>query len=96
MSGRNVQRWYGEYEFGSHGDDDLDDDSPEEDDDTTDVRPCPACGADVYVESDHCPVCGELITDSPLKSEQQPKWRIVLIVLLIIGLLLAAGLGGIF
>jgi hypothetical protein len=100
LSTRNTQHWDGEYEFGSpwgDGDDDDDvasDDSDDEtDDDVTDVHPCPACGADVYAESDHCPICGELIEDAPLRSEQQPGWRKLIIVLLIIGLLLGMGLG---
>jgi hypothetical protein len=97
VSGRNVQPWDGEYEFGSPWGDEVEEDAGFDDDDSvTDVRPCPACGAEVYAESDHCPLCGELITDAPLKSEQQPPWRILLIVLLILGLLLGAGLGGIW
>jgi hypothetical protein len=100
VSGRNTQRWDGEYEFGSPWGDEVDEDAdfagPDDEDTATDVRPCPACGAEVYAESDHCPNCGELISDVPLRSQQQPNWRIVLIVLLIIGLLLGAGLGGLW
>jgi hypothetical protein len=95
----NAHRWDGEYEFGSPwGEDEvdadeLDDDESPADGDETDVRPCPACGIDVYAEADLCPVCGEFIIDEPARSEQQPGWRKLVIVLLIIGLLLGAGLG---
>ncbi len=99
MSERDAQRWDGEYEFGSpFGDDDVGDaadfdDEDEAYDDDTDVRPCPACGSEVYEESDVCPICGEYILDEPPPPTDQPDWRKFLIVLLIISILLAAGLG---
>ena len=43
------------------------DDNWNEDDDSETVA-CPACGADVYEDSERCPACGEYITPntSPL------------------------------
>lgn len=99
MPGTNAPRWDGEYEFGSPwgddevGADDVDDALTDDDVEETDVRPCAACGADVYEESDVCPVCGEFIIHEQCRSAMQPGWRVLLILLMIIGLVLGAGLG---
>ena len=29
------------------------------DDETIDVMPCPACGAEIYEDSERCPKCGQ-------------------------------------
>ena len=31
-------------------------------DEPGDVRPCPACGAEIYEDKPRCPVCGDYIT----------------------------------
>jgi hypothetical protein len=44
-----------------------------DDADTGETLPCPACGQDVYEDSDQCPYCGEWII--PLKGRgDHPTW----------------------
>ena len=38
-------------------------------DETTDVAPCPACGAEIYEDADRCPRCGEYISRGAA-----PRW----------------------
>ena len=57
--------------------DDYDDDYDE--DDSNDVRPCPACGAEIYEDSLRCPSCGNYITFGSLGPwSGRPLWWIVL------------------
>ncbi len=50
-----------------------------DEDDTNDVRPCPACGAEIYEDSLRCPVCGDYITFGSLGPwSGRPLWWIVL------------------
>lgn len=61
--------------FDSSEDDLRDDEYPDEadpngdEDDESETVECPACGADVYEDSERCPACGEYISPdtSPLK-----------------------------
>lgn len=79
-----ANEYYDEY-------DDYDSDVREEDD-SNDVLPCPECGAEIYEDSQQCPVCGNYITftgNGPFSG--RPLWWIVLglagVVALIVALL---------
>ena len=50
-----------------------------DEDDSNDVRPCPACGAEIYEDSLRCPACGNYITFGSLGPwSGRPLWWIVL------------------
>jgi len=67
------------------GDDDRDDTDwddteewPDESDDEVDVRPCPACGVEIYEEAERCPSCGEYVVWSNSAFTGKPKWWVIL------------------
>jgi hypothetical protein len=70
-----------------HDPDPPDMDDEDADDDAADTHPCPHCGADVYEESQQCPVCGQYI-DQPRHSNF-PRWVPVAAVLVILAMLYA-------
>ena len=56
---------------------DLDDeDGQDPDDDESDTLPCPACGAEVYEDAEHCPECGTFITQATSAWFGKPWWWI--------------------
>jgi hypothetical protein len=62
--------------------DDVDDDYPDEaTEETTDV--CPNCGAEIYDDTERCPVCEQYIT----QSTSQPGWVIAGVVLCLLAAL---------
>jgi uncharacterized paraquat-inducible protein A len=67
------------------------------DSDDAETAPCPACGADIYDDLDHCPRCGHWLTDADRGHGQFPSRpvRIVAIVLIaiLVILLLAETVG---
>ncbi|HEX8202018.1 MAG TPA: zinc-ribbon domain-containing protein [Isosphaeraceae bacterium] len=59
--------------------DDLDDDwTLEDDSDSSDVVPCPECGAEVYEDAEQCPACGQYIILSTSPWRGRPLWWILL------------------
>lgn len=72
-------------------DDDLVDD--EVDDDAVETLPCPHCGAEIYEETERCPVCGEYVTFRTSVWSGRPVWWIVLgLIGLVAAVLMLAGL----
>ena len=71
--------------------DDLHDPDPsdmDDDDDAAadvDTHPCPHCGADVYEESQQCPVCGQYIDE--FRRSNYPRWVPVAAVMVILAML---------
>ena len=67
-------------ELDSDGDEDEDeDDYLDEQDDSSETVECPACGADVYEDSERCPVCGNyLLHARDYLWKDRPIWWIVL------------------
>ena len=64
--------------------DDYDTDEYEDDDydESSELRPCPVCGAEIYEDSLRCPVCGNYITFKAAGPwSGKPVWWIVLGVL---------------
>ena len=56
-----------------------DDDLPDEEDDSSATVECPACGADVYEDSERCPLCGSyLLQAGDYLWKDRPIWWIVL------------------
>lgn len=51
--------WSDEEEDWSETNDDLEDSDP---------VPCPECGAEIYPDLDHCPVCGYWLTDADIRA----------------------------
>ncbi len=80
--------WNDSYDDG----DDHDDPEPTWDEEDTDTVTCPACGADIYEDSEQCPVCGQYILSQTSAWQGKPLWWIVLgllgIAAVTIGLLL--------
>lgn len=70
--------------------DDIDaDDYHPDDDESNDVRPCPACGAEIYEDSPRCPVCGAYITFAAAHPwSGRPLWWIALAALGVAALIL--------
>lgn len=59
-------------------DDDFEYDAQAEDD-SPDLRPCPECGAEIYEDSEQCPICGNYITFGSLGPwSGRPLWWIIL------------------
>jgi uncharacterized paraquat-inducible protein A len=54
------------------------------DDSESDTTPCPACGAEIYGDLDHCPRCGHWLTDTDHEPFPSRRVRIVVIVVLIL------------
>ena len=46
----------------------------------SDTRRCPACGAEVYELSDHCPHCGHWIIEAHRSGRRALFWIIIAIV----------------
>jgi hypothetical protein len=56
-------------------DDDLEDSEPDEaDEQSGGLVPCPACGEEIYEDSQKCPCCGEYITPSTSPLVGRPWW----------------------
>jgi len=66
---------------------DMDDEDDADGDAEVDTHPCPHCGADVYEESQQCPVCGQYIDEFPRSN--YPRWVPVAAVLVILAMLYA-------
>ena len=50
-----------------------------DEDDSSELRPCPECGADIYEDSELCPVCGNYITfGSSGPFSNRPVWWVFL------------------
>ncbi len=50
-----------------------------DEDDSSELRPCPECGAEIYEDSQQCPVCGNYITfGSSGAFSGRPVWWILL------------------
>jgi len=49
-----------------------------DDDDSSEVVPCPECGADVYEDAEQCPTCGQYIVHSTSPWRGKPWWWVVL------------------
>jgi hypothetical protein len=45
----------------------------------SEVEPCPHCGEDIPVDSEHCPACGEPLQESPAEDALRRAWRAALI-----------------
>ena len=58
-------------------DDPWDRDEPD-DNDGPDTLPCPACGADIYDDSERCPVCGEYVVMRTGSGPRRTWWWIAL------------------
>jgi hypothetical protein len=62
--------------------DELDDDQAIDEDDldeeTSETRPCPECGAEIYEDSERCPACGAYVTFDSRPWSGKPAWWIVL------------------
>jgi hypothetical protein len=56
------------------GEDFRDDEFADEADDGEPVRPCPACGAEMYEGADRCPGCGEYVVSGISRSRALPRW----------------------
>lgn len=67
--------------------DDLDDDSAE-------TLPCPHCGAEIYEDSEQCPVCGNYVTFRTSAWSGRSVWWIVLAVAGVVATVLV--LAGVF
>jgi hypothetical protein len=65
----------------SWDDDPYDDDDLPADEGVPATVPCPSCGADVYEDSEQCPVCGDYIVHSASMWDGKPLWWVVLGVL---------------
>ncbi len=61
-------------------DDDPDDEGEDwtSDDDEAETFACPACGAEVYEESQRCPSCGEYVVHDTRAWTGKPLWWILL------------------
>ena len=71
--------------YESEWDDDLDDEEyPDEwedgDDDEVDLIPCSHCGAEIYEETEQCPICGEYVTHS--RTNVAWGWRVTAVIVL--------------
>jgi hypothetical protein len=49
-----------------------------EDEDYAETLPCPACGTDVYEDSECCPTCGEYLDFSSAGLAGWPWWFVAL------------------
>lgn len=58
-------------------DDEYDNDWESDDDESSEVEPCPHCGADVYEDAVACPHCGEYITHRRRALHSLPTWVVV-------------------
>ena len=60
-------------------DDDLSDDYDWLSDDDAELIDCPQCGAEIYEDSQRCPVCGDwIVPDTGSVWSGRPLWWIVL------------------
>jgi hypothetical protein len=60
-------------------DEDLEyDDLWHDEDDSSDVVPCPSCGAEVYEDAEQCPSCGDYIVHSRSAWHGKPWWWVLL------------------
>ena len=57
-----------------HDEDGWDDPEPEAGDGEVDLVPCPACGEQIYEETQQCPHCGEYVTSSTSALGGRPWW----------------------
>lgn len=55
----------------------FDEDWPAEDD-STEVVPCPVCGADIYEDAPQCPACGEYVIPDTSVWSGKPTWYLLL------------------
>ena len=53
-------------------------DWPVEDDESSDVLPCPECGAEVYEDAQWCPACGQFIVHRTSPWIGRPWWWVAL------------------
>lgn len=53
----------------------------QEDDAPAETVACPACGAEIYEESEQCPACGEFIVHDASVLRSKPGWYVLLAVL---------------
>ncbi len=63
------------------GDELKDDEYPEPDEsdnETSDTVPCPACGVEIYEDSDRCPACGKYVSADINPWQRRPIWWILL------------------
>jgi len=58
----------GAWDHGDHGDDSA----------GAELVACPACGAEIYEESEQCPKCGEYVTQSTRAWDGKPVWWLLL------------------
>lgn len=58
----------------TYGGEDWTDDS----DDVADTLPCPNCGAQIYEDTEVCPVCGEYISHGSSAWSDKPAWWVTL------------------
>jgi hypothetical protein len=70
-------------------DDEWDDEEWPDDDDSSETVPCPHCGAEMYEDSIHCPVCGEYVTHSTSPMAGWPMWFAILGLVGVIALIVA-------
>ncbi|WP_437194161.1 hypothetical protein [Planctomicrobium sp. SH527] len=72
--------------------DDWDDDYPEDSDEPGTV-PCPSCGAEVYEDTDRCPLCGDYIIPGATSSGSiwsgKPWWYVALGILGILAVIVS-------
>lgn len=68
-----------------HRDEDSDWELPDEDEEgygddegESSTVDCPACGAEIYEDSEQCPVCGEYVTHSTSAWDGKPLWWVIL------------------
>lgn len=70
-----------DYDSSDDWEDDVDDDYPD-DSDESGTATCPICGAEVYEDTDCCPVCGDYIIPGATPSGSiwggKPWWYIAL------------------
>jgi hypothetical protein len=57
---------------------DHSDPEPSWDEDESDTVACPACGAEIYEDSERCPVCGDYLTAQTSVWNGRPFWWIAL------------------
>ena len=63
------------------------------DDESSDLVPCPECGAEIYDDAEMCPHCGNFVVHDARLWSGRPTWWIVLGFLGVVAVILALALG---